>query len=93
MIKYSKSYLECYEGLPEKLAQQYSKLSFENHCYLRIALDNVFNTKWDTVISRPAYKHLSEQQRKNVVKLLKSYQEDKSLLLRHNALSLQYRKK
>ena len=92
-MKYSKQYYDFYEMLPEKLTEQYPQLSFDNHCYLRIALDKVLNAKWDTVISRPAYKHLSETQRNEVVELLKSYQKDKSLLLSLNQQSLQYRKK
>ncbi|SHJ11896.1 hypothetical protein [Aquimarina spongiae] len=92
-MKYSEQYYDVYEMLPEKLAEKYPELSFDNHCYLRIALDNMASTKWDTVILRLAYKHLSLEQRKEIIRLLKAYFYDKSLLLRHNQQSLQYRKK
>ncbi|MEM6687631.1 MAG: acetyltransferase, partial [Bacteroidota bacterium] len=66
---------------------------FENHCYLRIALDNTLQTKWDTVIKKPAYKHLTAAQLKQVVQLLESYDGNELLLKRDNTISLNYRKK
>ncbi len=92
-MKYSEQYYNFYEMLPEKLAEKYTELPFDNHCYLRIALDNMVHTKWDTVILRPAYKNLSLEQRNEVIRLLKVYLHDESLLLLHNKQSLQYRKK
>lgn len=87
------SYKSAYQGLPEKLAKKYTHLSFENHCYLRIALDNTLHTKWDTVIQKPAYKHLTAAQLKRVVQLLENYSINESLLKSDNTISLNYRKK
>ncbi|MEM6720792.1 MAG: hypothetical protein AAF611_15790 [Bacteroidota bacterium] len=87
------SYKSAYQGLPEKLAKKYTYLSFENHCYLRIALDNTLHAKWDRILQKPAYKHLNATQLKHVVQLLKRYDADESLLKRHNTISLNYRKK
>ncbi|MEB3345965.1 hypothetical protein U6A24_10865 [Aquimarina gracilis] len=54
------------------LLDQYPQLSFDNHCYLRIGLDNLVKAKWDTLISRSPYKHSSEGQRDELIKLLMS---------------------
>ena len=93
MDKFSEEYYKAYQNLPEKLAEQYSDLNFENHCYLRIALDNTFEGKWDTFLKRPAYKNLSDSEKSIVRQLLKSYESNKSLLLEHNKNSLKWRKK
>ena len=92
-MKYSETYYQTYQYLPEELAKQYGTLRFDNHCYLRIALDNTFQAKWDTVLKRPAYKNLNEAELQNVLKLLKMYKKDQELLLTHNQNSLQWRKK
>jgi hypothetical protein len=91
-MKYSKNYYDFYQKLPEKLASHYPNLRLDNHCYLRIGLDAIFKTKWDTVIAKPAYKHLSEEKRKELLLLFNSYLNDKELLLAHNRQSLVYRK-
>ena len=88
----SKAYQDVYLGLPEQLTGNYPELNFENHCYLRIALDLVFQTKWDAKIPKPAHKHLNAEQLETVQKLLTCYLTDKALLLQHNTLSLHYRK-
>lgn len=92
-MNYSEAYFNTYQNLPEKLAKQYANLRFDNHCYLRIALDNTFKAKWDTVIKRPAYKNLSGEQKNKVLSLLQKYQSDQELLLIHNQNSLRWRKK
>lgn len=86
-------YKTYYLQLPDTLAQKYPELNFENHCYLRIALDNVVGTKWDTRIARPAYKNLTTEQRALVISHLSTYLDDKSTLLSHNMISLAYRGK
>ena len=91
MMNFSEEYYEAYQNLPEKLAEFYKELSFDNHCYLRIALDNVYNQKWDTVLKRPAYKNISKEKREVLLSLLKLYFEDKVLLLAHHRNSLRYR--
>ena len=80
--------------LSNLLDEQYSKeLNFRNHCYLRIAYDNSVSNKWDNVIPKPFVKHANDEQLKNVLMLLNSYVSNKQLLLKHNILSLQFRKK
>ncbi len=82
-----------YLQLPDTLAQKYPDLNLKNHCYLRIALDNVIGTRWDKRIARPAYQNLSTQQRALVISYLSTYLDDKSTLLAHNMISLAYRGK
>lgn len=89
----SKTYKNAYLGLPEKLAEQYSELNFDNHCYLRIALDNTLGARWDTKITKPAYRNLTVAGLDEVSSLLQRYIADKPLLLKHNKISLAYRKK
>ena len=92
-MNYSKAYFDTYKNLPEKLALKYNDLALDNHCYLRIALDNLFKAKWDKIIGKPAYKNLNPFQKSQVISLLESYAKDKRLLLEHNRKSLLYRTK
>lgn len=92
-MNYSEQYKNIYQSLPEKLAEHYPQLNLDNHCYLRIALDNTFKARWDTVISRPAYKNLNEKQINKLRALLNSYFNNKELLLEHNQNSLRWRNK
>ena len=89
----SKAYQNAYLELPEQLVRNYPELNFENHCYLRIALDQVYQTKWDTKIPKLAYKYLTKLQLETVQKLLGSYQKNRELLLKHNKQSLSFRRK
>ena len=79
--------------LANELEKQYTDLNFKNHCYLRIAYDNVVGTKWDTVISKPFTKMAIIEQVNKASELLMSYKTNKELLLEHNKISLTYRKK
>ena len=90
-MKYS-TIKEAYENLPNRLVAQYPELPFENHCYLRIALDWLCKAKWDTKINRPAYKHLTEKQKLQLQLLLKGYLTHRKQLLAHHKASLTYRK-
>lgn len=87
------TYKNTYRGLPELLVKKYPELNFEDHCYLRIALDHVFGNQWDLKIHRPAFKHLTEKELKKVVTILQTYLENKPLLLQHHSQSLAYREK
>lgn len=89
----SSAFKIAYQSLPELLVQRYPNLNFENHCYLRIALDHVIGDKWDTKVHRPAYQHLTPEQLINVVTVLRTYLENKPVLLQHHSESLAYRKK
>ncbi|MEL6557058.1 MAG: acetyltransferase [Bacteroidota bacterium] len=82
-----------YFDMGNKLESLYPGLNFKNHCYWRIALDNFFAVKWDLAIGRPAYKNLNSSDLKEVVGLLNSYQDNRSLLLAHNRNSLNLRHK
>lgn len=79
-----KTYSNLLEGV-------YPELPFDNHCYLRIALDNEFGDVWSKRIESPAINHLSEQQLKSVINRLKMYATNKDLLIRHNKNSILYR--
>ena len=81
-----------YFQLGKTLEERYPALDFRNHCYWRIALDNVLQGKWDTMIARPAYRNLNQDQLRKVISLLEIYLEDKQLLFRHNQQSLMYRR-
>lgn len=82
-----------YLQIPDVLVKRYPELKFENHCYLRIALDNVVGTQWDKRIAKPAYKNLSNQQRALAIEYLTLYLDDKNMLLSHNMISQAYRGK
>jgi len=80
--------------LSNSLEKQFeTQLNFKNHCYLRIAYDNTANNKWDNVIAKPFIKNANEAQLKNAVFLLNKYTSDRELLLKHNLVSLAFRKK
>ncbi|ALM21073.1 acetyltransferase [Nonlabens sp. MIC269] len=89
----SRTNSKLYFELGEQLPKQYPELNFDNHCYWRIALDNVLQGKWRDKIPAPAYKHLTDDQLDYVIHLLKSYSKDQRLLLQHNENSLRYRGK
>tara|TARA_B100000768_G_scaffold140723_1_gene132231 strand:- start:259 stop:522 length:264 start_codon:yes stop_codon:yes gene_type:complete len=77
--------------LANELESQYPNLNFRNHCYLRIAYDNVLHAKWDTVVSRPFVAKASPDQIDQANKLLTLYKTDKDLLMQHNKRSLTFR--
>lgn len=92
-MKTTLNYKDYYLQLPEVLVLKYPELNFETHCYLRIALDNVIGTKWDTRIAKPAYKNLSSKQRALTIDYLYQYSRDPAMLHSHNLISLAYRGK
>ncbi len=77
--------------LANELELQYSDLNFRNHCYLRIAYDNVLGAKWDTIIDRPFVSKASEDQVDQANRLLTLYKTNKELLIKHNKISLTFR--
>ncbi len=77
--------------LANELELQYSDLNFRNHCYLRIAYDNVLGAKWDTIIDRPFVSKASEDQVDQANRLLTLYKTNKELLVKHNKISLTFR--
>lgn len=79
-----------YFDLGRKLEHLYDELDFKNHCYWRIALDNVLAAKWDLIIERPAYKNLTDNDLRQVIRLLNTYLDNRTLLLAHNRNSLNF---
>ena len=81
-----------YFSLAKKLRKVYPKLEYKDHVFWRIALDNTLKAKWDEVIERPAYEHLTKKQLEQVVKWLEKYEKDERLLHLHNTKSISFRK-
>lgn len=84
-------YKSYFLQLPKALLSQYPELSLEDHTYLRIALDNAIGTQWELRVPKPAYKHLTTLQRKQVIANLMKYVHSIQTLLEHKAISQAYR--
>ncbi|SCY33636.1 hypothetical protein SAMN05192588_2337 [Nonlabens sp. Hel1_33_55] len=84
-----KQYLELGNQLPTV----YPDFHFKNHCYWRIALDQVVGDQWNRRLKSPAYKNLSDEQLLTTVNYMKAYQSDEVLLKQHNQESLSWRGK
>ena len=65
----------------------------EDHCFQRIILDTICGGVWYEYLSRPAYKHLSEEQALRAVALCKAIVDNKVDLRQLNHQSLIWRKK
>lgn len=82
------------KSLSNDLDKLYSdKVSFRNHCYLRIAYDNTCGDKWDLVVNRPFIKNATLLQLTISLSYLLRYKNDFTTLISDNTKSLQYRKK
>ena len=68
-----------------------NELNFRNHCYLRIAYDNITSDKWDTKVTRPFVKNATILQLQFAIDLLNKYLYDKLILLSDNDKSLNFR--
>lgn len=94
--------------IKEKLLRQYNQLINNdlpslskreglvirhNHCWVRLLLDNTFQTKWDRVLSRPAYKNLTATHLFLVIKLAELIIKYPTLTKDLNNRSLKYRNK
>lgn len=80
--------------LSNQLDSQYNnELNFRNHCYLRIAYDNVVQDKWDNIIKKPFVKFANNNQFQDVIILLNEYSLNKNQLVMDNLKSLEFRKK
>ena len=82
-----------YKRLGNQLPEIYPNKNFKNHCYWRISLDNTVGAQWNTKISSPAYKNLTDEQLQNTVDLMQSYIKDENQLEKDNQQSLIYRNK
>tara|TARA_R110001632_G_scaffold193621_5_gene314579 strand:- start:941 stop:1225 length:285 start_codon:yes stop_codon:yes gene_type:complete len=85
------TYKSYFLQLPQALISQYPELPLEDHTYLRIAMDNAIGCQWELRVPKPAYKHLTTQQRKQVIANLMNYVHSKHTLLEHRAISMAYR--
>ena len=65
----------------------------EDHCFQRIVLDTICGGVWYEHLSRPAYKHLSEDQAQRAVALCKAIIDNEVDLRQLNHQSLVWRKK
>lgn len=79
--------------IANELENVYPELNFRNHCYLRIAYDNVIQTRWDKVIAKPFVIRANSSQVEEANQLLNLYKSNKELLLQHHKISLTYRNK
>ena len=94
MIQQKNMLISTIKRLSNELDLQYSaELNFRNHCYLRIAYDNIVGNKWDVVIKRPFTKYATNNQLQNAAAALLLYKSDKKKLLTDNEKSLGFRKK
>ena len=65
-----------------------------NHCFLRIAYDNAVEARWDTVVARPAWRHLPLDTLAAAVVILDRIRtEGRPTLVRLNAASLGHRRR
>jgi hypothetical protein len=85
------TYKSYFLQLPKTLISRYPELLLEDHTYLRIAMDNAIGCQWELRIPKPAYKHLTTTQRKQVIANLMTYVHSKHTLLEHRAISQAYR--
>ncbi len=69
-----------------------NEFDFKNHCYLRIAYDNVLNNKCDMVVKKPFVNNATQKQLEEGLNLLKQYLANRDLLKQHNNCSLNFRK-
>ena len=65
----------------------------EDHCFQRIVLDNICGGVWYDHLSRPAYKHLTNDQVQLAVKLCQDIAEGQADLNHLNQQSLAWRGK
>ena len=62
-----------------------------DHCFMRVCLDAALGVRWDTVVRRPAIRHLSDAQLRRAVAQAEAIIAEPDLLLRLNADSLRLR--
>jgi len=81
---------EKINNLVNELPKIYPELNFENHCYRRIAYDNVLGCKWNTKYSN-FIKEATNSELKEVYFLLGIVKHDRNILLDYNKTSLTLR--
>ncbi|MBC7643325.1 MAG: acetyltransferase [Flavobacterium sp.] len=94
MVDEKIKFIEEIKKLSNFLDKQYNnELNFRNHCYLRIAYDNVTRDRWDKQIAKPFVKYASIEQLESVIEKLNKYTSDKLVLMSDNDKSLSFRSK
>lgn len=66
--KDKRAYLEesC-KNYADELVAKYNHLVFDNHCYMRMAYDDVVKDKWDKKVEKPFYKNATKLQLQKAV--------------------------
>lgn len=79
--------------LPQVPRQQQSWPICEDHCFVRVILDDVFDDIWyDHVTGRPAYEHLSASELREAIETAEQLlEEGQPLVDKLNQQSLKYR--
>lgn len=75
-----------------KLVSLYPNKNLQNHCYLRIAYDNVMKEKWDNVISKPFYKNAPLHKSFRARKILDDMLVSEKIVDELNEVSLSFRR-
>ncbi len=78
------------EILPGMAAARHWPIRLD-HCFMRVCLDTALDARWDTVVRRPAIRHLSDAQLARVVAQAEAIAARPDLLPRLNQVSLHLR--
>jgi len=78
--------------LPGMAAAQHWPIQL-NHCFMRVCLDDAIGSRWDTVVRRPAVRHLTDAQLARAVATAEQIVENPELLYALNTSSLRMRGK
>ena len=64
-----------------------------DHCFMRVCLDTALGARWDTLIARPAIRHLTDAQLQAAIAQAQAIMDNPALLLALNQQSLMLRGK
>ena len=64
-----------------------------DHCFMRVCLDNALGQRWDTLVRRPAIRHLTDEQLGRAVAVATAITRDPACLPALNRASLALRRK
>ncbi len=64
-----------------------------DHCFMRVCLDAALGARWDTLVRRPAVRHLTCAQLARAVAIAERITQEPTLLPSLNTQSLHYRQK
>jgi len=78
--------------LPGRAAAQSWPIRLD-HCFMRVCLDNAIGVRWDTVVRRPAARHLTDAQLACAIATAERIAANPALLGSLNHASLQMRGK